>query len=229
MPRFLLTPTLAAAVVLIIGSGIVARVRAADDVKETKRARVRVAAVQINGYDKGDVPREGYNPTQQLLPYIDRAGKEKMDLIVFPEYVLGHIQVPGPSTKAVAAAAAANRVYVIVGCWEEYPDGSFANTALIFDRGGKIAGKYHKTHAAIDHFEGSPPWANPPKGKSKEWFLKNDPEWAMEPGQRLPVFEFDFGKVGIMTAKDHSRQELGRYNGSRELLKQGLSIWSQPE
>jgi len=49
-----------------------------------------------------------------------------MDLVVFPEYVLGHIQVPGPSTQRIAAAAAANRIYVIVGCWEEYQDGTFA-------------------------------------------------------------------------------------------------------
>ena len=31
--------------------------------------------MQINGYDKGDLPRDGYDPTVQLLPYIDRAGE----------------------------------------------------------------------------------------------------------------------------------------------------------
>jgi N-carbamoylputrescine amidase len=157
--------------------------------------------VQISGYDKGDLPRDGYDPTVQILPYIDRAGKEDVELIVFPEYVLGHIRVPGPSTEKIAAAAA-NRVYVIVGCWEQFNDGTYANTALIFDRGGDIAGKYHKTHAAIDHYEGSPAWAKPPADKSKEWFLKNDPEWTMEQGNGLPVFDFDFGKVGIMTCYD---------------------------
>lgn len=190
------------AVALLFGISIFTSNSSAEDRSELKQTHVKVAAVQINGYDKGDLPKPGYDPTVQLLPYIDRAGQEKMDLIVFPEYVLGHIQVPGPSTKKIAKAAAANRTYVIVGCWEEFPDGTFANTALIFDRQGKIAGKYRKTHAAIDHYEGSPPWANPPVGKSKEWFLTNDPEWAMEPGTGLPVFEFDFGKVGIMTCYD---------------------------
>ncbi len=32
--------------------------------------------------------------------------------------------------------------------------------------------------------------------------IRNDPEWIMEAGKDLPVFEFDFGKVGIMTCHD---------------------------
>ena len=85
MSRLMYSPRLAAAV-LMIGSSVLTSADAADDLKESGRDQVRVAAVQINGYDKGDVPREGYDPTQQLLPYIDRAGKEKNDLIVFLRY-----------------------------------------------------------------------------------------------------------------------------------------------
>ncbi len=168
----------------------------------TNRDFVKVAAVQISGYDKGDTPRRGYDPVAPIIPYIDRAGKDEAQLVVFPEYVLGHIPVPGPSTKRISAAAAANEIYVIVGCWEVYDDQTFANTALVFDRSGNIAGKYHKTHAAVDHFEGAPAWSRPPRDKSKDWFIKNDPEWIMEKGQNLPVFDFDFGKVGIMTCYD---------------------------
>ena len=32
--------------------------------------------------------------------------------------------------------------------------------------------------------------------------IRNDPEWIMQAGKELPVFEFDFGKVGIMTCYD---------------------------
>jgi predicted amidohydrolase len=32
--------------------------------------------------------------------------------------------------------------------------------------------------------------------------IRNDPEWIMEAGTELPVFEFDFGTVGIMTCYD---------------------------
>ena len=170
--------------------------------QDVNRDFVRVAAVQISGYDKGDLPKKGYDPSKALLPYIDQAGKDGAQLVVFPEYILGRIHVPGPETDKLAEAAKANKIYVIVGCWELYTDGTFANTALIFDRSGKIAGKYHKTHAAVDHYEGDPPWSKPPSGKNKAWFIQHDPEWIMEKGQDLPIFELDFGKVGILTCYD---------------------------
>ncbi len=164
--------------------------------------RVKVAAVQIRGYDKTDVPRPGYDPSEAMVPYIDRAGRDGAQLVVFPEYVLGRIAVPGPQTRRIAKAAAANGIYVIVGCWEVSRDGSFANAALLFDRAGKIVGKYYKTHAAVDHYQGDPPWSRPPEGKDADWFIRNDPEWIMKKGTDLPVFDLDFGRVGILTCYD---------------------------
>lgn len=174
----------------------------AQDKPANQRDLVKVAAVQISGYDKGDLPREDYDPTAQMIPYIDRAGQDEAQLVVFPEYVLGRIVVPGAETQRIAAAAKANAIYVIIGCWEVYDDESFANTALIFDRDGALVGKYNKTHAAIDHYEGDPPWSSPPTGKDRQWMLQQDPEWVMQPGKDLPVFDFDFGRVGVMTCYD---------------------------
>jgi len=163
---------------------------------------VKVAAVQILGYDKSDVPRPGYDPTEAMVPYINKAGEDGAQLVVFPEYVLGRIPVPGPTTEKISQAASANRIYVIVGCWEVYDDDSFANAALLFDRAGKIIGKYYKTHAAVDRWEGDPPWSKPPSGKDTDWFIKNDPEWIMKRGEDLPVFDLDFGRIGILTCYD---------------------------
>ena len=177
----------------------------AQAAKGLNRDFVKVAAVQICGYDKGDLPREGYDPTTAIVPYIDRAGKDGAQLVVFPEYILGHIQAPGPTTEKISAAAAANKIYVIIGCWEDFADGQFANTALIFDRSGKIVGKYNKTHAAVDNYEKRPgvePWTQPPSDKDRAWLLKHDPEWIMRKGQNLPVFDLDFGKVGVLTCYD---------------------------
>jgi len=111
---------------------------------------VKVAAVQILGYDKTDVPRPGYEPVDAMVPYVEKAAADGAALVVFPEYVLGRIAVPGPATEKIGRAAAAGRIYVIIGCWEVYDDGSFANAALLFDRTGNLAGKYYKTHAAVD-------------------------------------------------------------------------------
>jgi len=177
-------------------------VTASEAGQATDRGAVKVAAVQISGYDKGYVERPGFDPTKALVKYIQKASADGAQLVVFPEYVLGRIAVPGPVTQKIAEAAAAAKVYVIVGCWEVYTDNSFANTALLFDRQGQIQGRYHKTHAAVDKFEGTPAYAHPPAGRSTEWFIENDPEWIMKKGQDLPVFELDFARIGIITCYD---------------------------
>ncbi len=165
-------------------------------------SQVKVAAVQILGYDKTDVPRPGFDPSEAVVRYIAKAAQDGAQLVVFPEYLLGRIAVPGPQTEAIARAAAAGKIYVIVGCWEVDQDESFANTALLFDRAGQIIGKYRKVHAAVDQFEGEPPWSKPPQGKDADWFVRNDPEWAMNRGDDFPVFDLDFGRIGILTCYD---------------------------
>jgi predicted amidohydrolase len=115
---------------------------------------------------------------------------------------LGRVSVPSAATERISRAAAANRIYVIVGCWEVSQDDSFGNAALLFGRNGEIIGKYYKTHAAVDSYEGQPPWSRPPSGRDTDWFIRNDPEWIMRKGDDLPVFDLDFGKVGILTCYD---------------------------
>jgi len=202
-PTTLMSPLAILTILTLVSALPTARIQAEPSKgQDLNRDLVKVTAVQISGYDKGDLPKKDYDPTEAFIPYIDQAGRDGAQLVVFPEYVLGRIRVPGPETDKLAEAAKANRIYVIVGCWELYSDGAFANTALLFDRSGKIVGKYHKTHAAVDHYEGDPPWSKPPGGKSKAWFIQHDPEWIMEKGRDLPVFELDFGKVGILTCYD---------------------------
>lgn len=169
---------------------------------EAKRDAVKVATVQVCGYDKGFVEQPGFDPTNSVVEYIEKAGQDGAQLVVFPEYYLGRIAVPGPVTERISKAAAEAGIYVIVGCWEVDEDKTFANVALLFDRQGHIQGKYLKTHAAVDRFEGTPSYAHPPAGRSREWFIRNDPEWIMKKGQDLPVFDLDFARVGILTCYD---------------------------
>jgi predicted amidohydrolase len=180
----------------------VGRTPASEAGQEAGRDEVKVAAVQVCGYDKGFVERPGFDPAEAVVKYIEKASGDGAQLVVFPEYHLGRIAVPGPVTEKISQAAAAAKIYVIVGCWEVHADESFANAALLFDRQGKIMGKYLKTHAAVDKFEGTPSYAHPPADRSTEWFILNDPEWIMKKGQDLPVFDLDFARIGIMTCYD---------------------------
>ena len=83
-------------------------------------AQVKVAAVQMLGYDKTDLPRPGFDPSEAVVRYIEKASKDGAQLVVFPEYLLGRISVPGPQTERISKAAAAGKIYVVVGCWEVY-------------------------------------------------------------------------------------------------------------
>ena len=177
----------------------------ADDGQEVVSVteEVSVAAVQIMGYDKVGRVKEGLDPVSVLLPYIEQAGYEGVDLLVFPEYHLGRIKVPGPETDRIGEAIRQQSIYVIVGSWELLDHGEYANAALLFGRDGHILGKYYKTHAAVDHYDKDhTPWTTPTSGHDLEWFIKHDPEWKMERGRQLPVFTLDFGKIGILTCYD---------------------------
>ena len=54
-----------------------------------KPAQVKVAAVQMLGYDKTDMPRPGFDPSEAVVRYIEKAAKDGAQLVVFPEYLLG--------------------------------------------------------------------------------------------------------------------------------------------
>jgi beta-ureidopropionase len=153
---------------------------------------VKVAAVQIDGtwiWPKGY--RDNIDPADAVVKYIDRAAGEGVQLIAFPELYLGYFPVPNASTDKIAAAARKHRIYVVVGCFEITDDkGTFYNSSLVFDREGAIIGRYCKQHAAV----GEMPYCWPP--------CPDDPEWLMTPGSEYPVFDLDFGRVGITTCYD---------------------------
>ena len=164
--------------------------------------RVKIAAVQISGYDKTVTPGLKINAAENAVKYIEQASSDTAQMVVFPEYYLGRISIPGRETKLIAEAAEKHGIYVIIGSWEVINDSTFRNAALLFDREGEIMGKYYKTHAAVDKYEGNPPYSQPPSGKDFNWFVENDPEWIMERGNAFPVFDLDFGRIGILTCYD---------------------------
>jgi hypothetical protein len=95
-------------------------------------------------------------------------------------------KVPGPVTRRIAAYAKKNSCYVICPLFTKR-NGKFYNSSLLLDRKGNIAGVYHKTHPV-----------------KTEIF----PDQAIKGGGVVPgdidqpVFETDFGKVGMQICYD---------------------------
>lgn len=175
------------------------------------RKSVRVAAVQVTGpwnwlgtRPGGDPPlRPGQaDPADVAVTYIERAAKDRADLVAFPELFLGYFPVPSPATDKVAAAARQHGVNVMIGCFEVIePSGTYRNTTLVFDRTGAIVGRYCKTHPAI----GEIPYLWPP--------LPDDPEWTMDAGPAPAAIDLDFGRVSIVTCYDGYFPEAWRAAG----------------
>ncbi|MCC5874737.1 MAG: carbon-nitrogen hydrolase family protein [Candidatus Sumerlaeia bacterium] len=160
----------------------------------------RVAAVQITGPWMWRVPpTEETDPATLLVPYIEKAASDGADLVVFPELYLGMFRVPSPQSETISTAARENNINVIVGCFEVFDDeGNYGNSTLIFDRAGEIVGRFYKIYQAV----GETPRGWPP--------VPHDPEWMMVPGEELPVFDLDFGRIGILTCYDGYFPELFR-------------------
>lgn len=147
-------------------------------------ASVKVAAVQLDA-------APGDNPVDKVLAYIKRAADDEAQLVVFPEYYLGKMKASDPPVTEIRKTAKACSIYVVVGLFEILDEaGRFGNCALLINRQGEIQGRYFKVHPAI----GEPPHFWPPK--------PDDVEWQMEKGDAFPVFDLDFGRVGILTCYD---------------------------
>lgn len=153
---------------------------------------VRVAAVQITGnWIWGHPPNPEGDSADMAVPYIERAAADGADLVVFPELYLGLFRVPSPTTDKIAEAARKHGINVMIGCFEVLDEeGNYGNATLIFDRRGEIIGRFFKAFQAV----GEGPYLWPP--------FEDDPEWMMQPGQEFPVFDLDFGRVGILTCYD---------------------------
>ncbi|HVB80475.1 MAG TPA: carbon-nitrogen hydrolase [Candidatus Binataceae bacterium] len=58
--------------------------------------------------------------------------------------------IPGPSTEALSAAAAARKIVVIGSLFERRAEGIYHNTAVVLDADGRLAGRYRKMHIPDD-------------------------------------------------------------------------------
>ena len=148
----------------------------------------------------------------EILRKIDTVSRAKPDLIVLPEAFLktgGDAKNPdwenitAKMLKELRARARELNCYIAAPVYERapgYPDMRY-NTVFLIGRGGDIEGKYRKVHTVV-----SETVAN-----------------HVLPGDDLPVFDTDFGRIGFQTCFD-----IGWRDGWRILKEKGaqLVIWT---
>ncbi len=146
---------------------------------------VRVAAVNLRPRNTGG--RE--QSVQRFLDVVEhRVAAGDTDIIVLPEgitvvgtgkkYADVAETIPGPTTAALGKMARRKNAYISAGIYERNGVAIY-NTAVLMDREGKLAGKYRKVYLPREEIEG-----------------------GITPGNDYPVFQTDFGKVGMMICWD---------------------------
>ncbi len=125
---------------------------------------------------------------RQFLEAIDRAVPPKTDLILLGEgitvvrtgktYAEVAEPIPGPTTQKLGEVAKARRAWIAAGIYER-ENTAIYNTAVLIDRDGRLAGKYRKVYLPREEIEG-----------------------GLTPGNHYPIFQTDFGTVGLMICWD---------------------------
>ena len=107
--------------------------------------------------------------------------------------------IPGPTTARLAALATEKHAYVVAGIYER--DGhAIYNTAILLDRSGRVVGKYRKVYIPREELEG-----------------------GITPGSAYPVFQADFGSIGLMICWDVQYAD-----PARAMARQGAELLLMP-
>ncbi len=145
---------------------------------------VRLAAVHFRPRNS---PSSQHN-LELYAGYVANAAQQKADIVCLPEgitmvgtdldYVSASEPVPGPTTRFLGEIARKHKLYIVAGIMEKQGDIVY-NTAVLIDRKGELAGKYRKVSLPREEIDG-----------------------GVTPGDSLPVFDTDFGRIGIMICWD---------------------------
>ena len=146
---------------------------------------------------------------EQFGRYIDDAAKQKADIVCLPEgitvvgtrfsYADVAEPVPGPSTQFLSQYAKKHNLYIVAGIYER--DGKVLyNTSVLIGRDGALMGKYRKVCLPREEIDG-----------------------GITPGKEYPVFDTDFGRIGMMICWDLHYPEV-----ARELAQRGAEVIFMP-
>ncbi|WP_165234294.1 carbon-nitrogen hydrolase family protein [Aquisphaera insulae] len=145
-----------------------------------------------------------------------RIGGRRLDLAILPEDVVTSpvggageraIRLEGPVRETFSALARKHSAYLLIplDLAEDGPGGrTCSNAAVLFDRSGGVVGIYRKAHPVA--FVGT-----------------DDLEQGITPGREFPVFDCDFGKLGVQICWD-----IQFARGWDELARKGAEIVAWP-
>jgi predicted amidohydrolase len=124
-------------------------------------------------------------------------GRAQLDLMVFPEFAIRQRDGTTAAEQSVSLAplivdtlgakARQYHTWVVLPMVLREENGRFSNAAILFDRAGRVAGIFRKVHPIADE--------------------KGVFEGGVTPGEEYPVFDCDFGKLGILICWDMSYDE----------------------
>jgi predicted amidohydrolase len=142
---------------------------------------------------------------EQFGRHVETAAGQGADIVCLPEaitlvgtglnYVEASESIPGPSTEYLGKIAKAHGLYIVAGLLEKEQEVVY-NTSVFIDRQGNVAGKYRKVSLPREEIEG-----------------------GVTPGDALPVFNTDFGTIGMMICWDVTFPE-----SARTLAKKGAEV-----
>lgn len=150
--------------------------------------KVKAAAIQLQ------IREEKEQNLKRALELLDEAIKTQphLDVACLPEmfYKLPSPEdadktaeaIPNELTKAFSKKAKEHGIYIVGGSFLERRSDGLYNTSLLFDKNGELKGSYSKVHL-FDAFE----------------FKESKTTKA---GKALPVFDTDFGRIGITICYD---------------------------
>jgi predicted amidohydrolase len=173
---------------------------------EPPRARmVRLAAVNHRPHGTRS-PQENL---QEFGKLVDEAASKKADIVCLPEgitvvgngktYAEAAEPVPGPSTRFLGELARKHHVYLVAGVYEREGNVIY-NTSVLLGRDGALAGRYRKVCLPREEIDG-----------------------GITPGHEYPVFNTDFGRIGMMICWDVHFPEV-----ARELAARGAEVILMP-
>ncbi|MCK5861673.1 MAG: carbon-nitrogen hydrolase family protein, partial [Candidatus Hydrogenedentes bacterium] len=131
-------------------------------------------------------------PIDRMPNFFEQAADLGSDLVVFPEYILGHHITPEDDVaQRFFELARKHHINAIAGCVERHGEDSWCTSAWVVNREGKLVGRYLKSHPASGP---APHWWPPVPGQ--------DSEAQGVLGSQFKVFYLDFAPIGILQCYD---------------------------